>query len=632
MHISMIPRGETGKAIHISQDDTNREVEFIPYDQKGLVALTDGQLTAKINSIKGNTISFNQLVENGNFADTSNWNTYLCTLSVSNNIATITDTGGINGNIYSPNTAPKVISGHKYYFTGYVKDNSGPHNNNVLRYRAGSTFQAFNSVNTDWQKYSTIIEATITNRDYIQIECYAFNYGTTQCKNFMCFDLTLMGIDNLTTTAEVEQWLSTHIGDLPYFDYTQGTLISFNGTGLKTTGKNFIDTSNVDTQSTLVSKNADGSLHFKSVSVAQWDNKYLGEFFVQRGTQYRITVSNFKYGRLGFGYINNRAPINGDLSAKNMDGIALSSLISSVALSTSFNVNYTGYVYVWYCSDYNIAQRQDFDANIQVSFVDAPVDYEPYTSNILPLLTSTYFPTGMKSAGSVYEELSDKAYTRVGSVDLGSLTWTYDSSTSSFVSSAIMERANNQVGICSAYENIASWGTFLTLDRVFIMLANQLNEKPIRVKDSRYTDATTFKQAMTDQNVKLYFELATPAEFDISLDLTYPIWNGGTEQILPVNGSTPSTAPIKANITYPDRTEDTEFLYKQTTFDWVFKSWSFVCKNITQALSVVSNKLKGTIPSGMTNASGKYDMKLKMTDNDGVCYSEKIDLIVEKKP
>ena len=49
----------------------------------------------------------------------------------------------------------------------------------------------------------------------------------------------------------------------------------------------------------------------------------------------------------------------------------------------------------------------------QIEVRTIATSYEPYTSSTLNLPVSTYFPTGMKSAGSVYDELTEtKAITR----------------------------------------------------------------------------------------------------------------------------------------------------------------------------------------------------------------------------
>ena len=49
-------------------------------------------------------------------------------------------------------------------------------------------------------------------------------------------------------------------------------------------------------------------------------------------------------------------------------------------------------------------------------------DYEPYSTDTLSLPITTYFPDGMMSAGTVYDELtSTNYYKRIGVIDLGNL-------------------------------------------------------------------------------------------------------------------------------------------------------------------------------------------------------------------
>jgi hypothetical protein len=54
--------------------------------------------------------------------------------------------------------------------------------------------------------------------------------------------------------------------------------------------------------------------------------------------------------------------------------------------------------------------------------------------------------------------------------------------------------------------------------------------------------------------IYLYYELATETETDAE-DIFYKFYADGTEQILPVNGATPTTAPIIADIEYYNQTE-----------------------------------------------------------------------------
>ena len=67
----------------------------------------------------------------------------------------------------------------------------------------------------------------------------------------------------------------------------------------------------------------------------------------------------------------------------------------------------------------------------------------------------------------------------------------------------------------------------------------------IEVKDSSYTNATTFKSAMS--GVMLYYELAEPIETTITppLDLTYKVADFGTEESIAEGKSTPFIGIIK---------------------------------------------------------------------------------------
>ena len=175
---------------------------------------------------------------------------------------------------------------------------------------------------------------------------------------------------------------------------------------------------------------------------------------------------------------------------------------------------------------------------------NSAIEYEPYTTNTLSLPISTHFPTGMKDCSqTVYDEMNltiGKGHERVGSVDLGSLNWEYGSDRfiTSNNSSGIIGTTSTSILLCSNYGFYNATTDWNNQTDKTIANAKYLGftsvEGRLLVYDSSYTDATQFKQMLIDTGAKLYFELATPTEFDISLDLTYPIWSGGTEQILPM--------------------------------------------------------------------------------------------------
>lgn len=137
-------------------------------------------------------------------------------------------------------------------------------------------------------------------------------------------------------------------------------------------------------------------------------------------------------------------------------------------------------------------------------------------NNTLSLPVSTYFPTGMKSAGRVYDELTEsKAINRIGVVDLGTLTWNYvgdGTSHARFVGNVLSDVSAPSGGssianaICSKYE-IVTEGQVFNNQKVGICITT--TGRPM-VYDPAFTDATTFKTAMN--GVYLYYELATPTE------------------------------------------------------------------------------------------------------------------------
>ena len=133
----------------------------------------------------------------------------------------------------------------------------------------------------------------------------------------------------------------------------------------------------------------------------------------------------------------------------------------------------------------------------------------------------------LRSAGTVADEKTpDGMITRrIGVVDLGTLTWTmYEGSSATFfyrvISDARTTGKSPDSGICARYVGASSVSAG---DKIFTWNGNQL-----RIRDDSYTDAATFKAAMS--GVYLVYELATPTTEQGSLfDPTYGVEYGGTE-------------------------------------------------------------------------------------------------------
>ena len=182
--------------------------------------------------------------------------------------------------------------------------------------------------------------------------------------------------------------------------------------------------------------------------------------------------------------------------------------------------------------------------------------YEPYEKRTRAVDTATYFPNGMRSAGSAYDEMDferRKAIKRIGVVDLGSLNWFYEPTTPNerFVASVdgikIVSGSAKGNLVCSKY-------TTTSVDDVYSHTADKTiavhnTTEQVWVYDTAYTDAATFKAAMS--GVMLYYELATPTEFDIpdTVSNIYYADDWGTEEWMQ-DASATIPVPVPATLFY----------------------------------------------------------------------------------
>lgn len=144
----------------------------------------------------------------------------------------------------------------------------------------------------------------------------------------------------------------------------------------------------------------------------------------------------------------------------------------------------------------------------------------------------------LRSAGAVADEKTPdgKITWRVGYVDIGTLSWSSysaDSSGHSFVCSTpsyIKSAPNNDYVpkfLSAKFVPVAfySAASFVSNDKAITQVTNA---QRIIVRDTAYSNATTFQSAMS--GVMLYYELATPTtEQGTAFDPVYGVEYGGTE-------------------------------------------------------------------------------------------------------
>lgn len=154
--------------------------------------------------------------------------------------------------------------------------------------------------------------------------------------------------------------------------------------------------------------------------------------------------------------------------------------------------------------------------------------YTPYHRNVYPIPEAIRNLPGYGwSAGTArnYVDYENKRYVQcVSSVDLGTVNWAINSASIvgehfyGFIDSAKFKRLGAFTTtvhniLCSKYVTVAR-NSSVFVDKTITLDGDSTAVSQIQVKDTAYTDAAAFKQAM--QGVILYYELETPIVTDIS--------------------------------------------------------------------------------------------------------------------
>lgn len=379
-------------------------------------AIQDG--LARIDKIKGNSLVWNQLVQNGNFASSSGWTGNNASVSIADNKCNVTVTVASSSSALR-NAGINGISGHKYLGIMTV---TSPKATSCAFYLSGvASDVTLVSANIRTVVYGFVTSSSNTGGAYFYINrnSQLSVDDTVIIENAMFIDLTQMGL-NITNPSDF-----TSLFPLPYYDYNAGTLLSFNGTALK--------------------------------SVSEDESK----------------------------------------------------------------------------------------------------------EDTLTLPVATYFPTGMMGRGTAFDELTNsKAIHRMKQEDLGTLSWDRSDNSGAwsnyFFITILSDAKSGFERICTKYPLfVGSINNCPDKSMIFI------NNKGVYIRDDSYTLASDFKTAM--DGVMLCYELATPTETVINpeLDLSFNSYLDGTEQLLPVNGSVPSTSPILADMTYLSIDDAMEYILEK---------------------------------------------------------------------
>lgn len=166
--------------------------------------------------------------------------------------------------------------------------------------------------------------------------------------------------------------------------------------------------------------------------------------------------------------------------------------------------------------------------DIQIELGDTPTTYAPFHRNVyqIPEVIKALPGYGwLAGTARNYIDYENKRYVQcVSSVDLGTLKWmkTPSQSVGDYFYAPASTIGFKRLGafgttvhniLCSKYITVVR-NSSVFVDKTITLDGDSTAVSQIQVKDTAYTDATAFKQAM--QGVILYYELETPIVTDIS--------------------------------------------------------------------------------------------------------------------
>lgn len=456
---------------------------------------------AEVNSIKFYSVVANQLVQNGNFASASGWgiDTNFCTLSVSNNIATITANMAITGpyQVRLEDARRTFQNGNKILIGFFVKSSKAI----TIKVDSSSSlspefFTQELTANT-WTYISRILTGTNVSQKiwiYPSVGYDSFVQGDTlQYKDFQIFDLSQafpFGTPTTTDDPRVKQLLSK------YHDYNSGSLVDCEVTAIRVRGYNLFDEVmesgiiQYDMNSANFGQNIAFSSNIRSKNYIE----------VSTGKTLYFKGANASMNAIVFCYDGNKNPI-----------VVGSTGYITIAGTPTFDPPLNcKYIRFYMTTGYGTTYNHDICINYSNDSLNGT--YKPYRAP-----TDYPLPSGITQRGvwTAHDTLTAWKFTReIGKKTVGEADWSYDENYHCFYS-YISDRAQDASVVVVGYQRDYN----LTSDKTYSW---STSSNRIWIRDDSYQgDAAAFKaeRATTEFIYNLATHIETPVDFDPNLDL-----------------------------------------------------------------------------------------------------------------
>lgn len=336
---------------------------------------------------------------------------------------------------------------------------------------------------------------------------------TSPFSNHEIFDLTAMFGAGLEPTS-VEEFEKIFPND--YYPYNAGEIVSAGTEEIVEQGKNLFDYTDKIYYGANVNKVENGIVYTKGLTTAVLNiptivgNKYTLSFKVksnaanQGGLRWSIQKGK------NTSYAHDSSLIKSEVGyAANTEYQAVATFVADTDFVSLCTI--VGMVY-----------------DVQLELGDTATDYSPFYQTAHPIPEAIRSLPGYGwSAGTAknYIDYENKKYYKcIDSMDLGTVNWQVETSPTfgTYFSTFVDSKKFKKIGDFTQKRHNILCDKYLTVkrdvkeyvDKTILLDGTVSIVTQIQVKDSAYTDATAFKQAM--QGVILYYELATPIVTDIS--------------------------------------------------------------------------------------------------------------------
>ena len=501
----------------------------------------------QLKEVEGNSFAYNQFCNNATASQTINGVTF-----TNNGDGSYTVNGTASANTYKSVQPPMtVLANHKYLIKG------APSGSNYETYALVDTYSGTGGYIGEDGKIIT------TSSDKVfQLGIYVKEGVTVNNKVFRAnfFDLTLMGLDSVSTVEEARTELLKRGIDIDQYNpYSEGEIRNTTASGVKVKYYNLLNINS--TKGTLNGsdytqgnkQNFEEGKYYNSLSINDYVLLNTVENIKVEGTQITFTTKSYAYGLCfpvrvipGKSYNLEITPVlNPHPSYKVIMWYDDSgSYISSTAIIDSESIiapinGYWGVILLRSSGDNVTCSYKDICFHLST----LRTGYAPYKE---PKAIS-FASTELLGAGEAHDTIEvvegDKVagiqrynlvhVKRVGTVDLGTLSWNYNSTYKRFGASftnggAAGGGANTKANIiCPIYSNETGNHAYSGPDGGYDKCIS-LYIATFYICDSSYTDATTFKQAMS--GVIVNYELATPTRTTIAENLTFEEVSAAIEQ------------------------------------------------------------------------------------------------------